>query len=87
MDQQILDCVNCDDDEDDNKLLKLSNQMSPLPDCEEVFKKLSSPGEGSCPPEGSIVTIHYNGYVQDEITNQVKSYDSTVLRGKPMTFM
>ena len=86
MDEQILDCVNVDD-EDGNKLLKLSSYMTPLPDCEGVFKKLSSPGEGFCPPYDSIVTIHYNGYVQDEASNQVKSYDSTVLRGKPLTYM
>jgi len=86
MDAQILDCINCDD-EDENKLQKLSGQMTALPGFDGVFKKLTSAGEGLCPPDGSIVTVHYNGYVQDEISHQVKSYDSTVLRGKPMTFM
>lgn len=86
MDQQILDCFAGDEDED-NKLLKLSSQMTPLPGTEGIFKKLGQAGEGGFPPVDSIVTIHYNGYLQDEISNELKSFDSTFLRGKPKSFM
>lgn len=86
MEQQILECLNCEEDDED-KLLKMSQRMTPLPGGVGVFKNLVQAGEGSCPPVDSIVTIHYNGYIQDEISNQVKSFDSTFLRGKPKTFM
>lgn len=85
MDLLVLD-LPVDDDEE-NKLKRLCSQMTPVPGCNGVFKKLSQPGTGSCPPLDSIVTIHYNGYIQDEISNQVKSFDSTILRGKPKSFM
>lgn len=87
MDQDILDYF-VGDEEEENKLLKLANQMmTPLPGIDGVFKKLCQSGEGSNPPENSIVTLHYNAYVQDEISNQIKSFDSTFLRGKPKSFM
>ena len=87
MDQQIFDLFTGDDDEE-NKLLVLSSQMTPLPGIEGIFKNLCQAGdEGCCPPDDSIVTIHYNGYIQDGITNQIKSFDSTFLRGKPKSFM
>jgi FKBP-type peptidyl-prolyl cis-trans isomerase len=86
MDQEILELFSGDED-DENKLLKLSSQMTPLAGFDGVFKKLGQPGEGALPPEDSIVTIHYNGYIQDEITNEIKSFDSSFLRGKPKSFM
>lgn len=86
MDQQILECFDVDEDED-NKIMKLSLKMTPVPGIDGLFKKLCQPGEGICPPEDSIVTIHYNGYVQDDISNQIKSFDSTFLRGKAKSFM
>lgn len=87
MDQKILEYFTGDADEE-NKLLKLATQMmTPLPGVDGVFKKLCHPGEGNFPPENSIVTIHYSGYIQDDISNQVKSFDCTFLRGKPKSFM
>jgi hypothetical protein len=86
MDQEILELFSGDEDEE-NKLLKLSSQMTPLPGFDGIFKKLGQPGEGAFPPEDSIVTIHYNGYIQDEISNEIKSFDSTILRGNPKSFM
>ena len=86
MDQEILELFSGDED-DENKLLKLSSQMTPLAGFDGVFKKLGQPGEGALPPEDSIVTIHYNGYIQDEMTYEIKSFDSSFLRGKPKSFM
>ncbi|KAI9554029.1 hypothetical protein GHT06_019301 [Daphnia sinensis] len=86
MDQQILEYFGGDEDEE-NKLLKLSSQMTPLPGFEGIFKKLGQAGEGGFPPIDSIVTIHYNGYLQDEVSNEIVSFDSSFLRGKPKSFM
>lgn len=86
MDQQILEYFGGDEDEE-NKLLKLSSQMTPLPGIEGIFKKLGQAGEGGFPPIDSIVTIHYNGYLQDEVSNEIVSFDSSFLRGKPKSFM
>lgn len=87
MDQEVLEYF-IDGEDEENKLLKLATQMmTPLTGIDGVFKKLCKPGEGSHPPENSIVTIHYNAYLQDEISNQIKSFDSTFLRGKPKSFM
>lgn len=86
MDLQILEYFANDEDEE-HKLMKLSAQMTPVQGIDGLFKKLGQPGEGVCPPDDSVVTIHYNGYVQDEITNQIKSFDSTFLRGKSKSFM
>lgn len=92
MDLEILE-VDAENNEEENeenepnRLKKLAEKMTPVEGCEGVYKKLSRPGEGGCPPENSIVTIHYNGYVQDEISGQIISFDSSVLRAKPQTFM
>lgn len=75
------------DDEETNALEKLAAKMTPLPEEERIKKRLCKQGEGSCPPIGAFVTIHYNGYNFDEISNQVVPYDSTVLRNKPQSFV
>lgn len=87
MDLRILELPDEEGNDEDNKLQKLSSQMTPIPGCDGVFKKLCQSGQGSLPPIDSVVTIHFDGYLQDEISNQIKSFDSTILRGKPHTFM
>ncbi len=76
-----------DENEDENKLLTLSAQMSPIPGCDGIFKNVTKSGQGACPPPDSVVTIHFEAYIQDEVSNQIKSFDSTFLRGKPTSFM
>jgi len=89
MDLLVLDLPGGGDGEDDdeNKLLTLSAQMTPVLNCDGIFKKITKTGQGACPPPDSIVTVHFNAYIQDDINNQIKSFDSTVLRGNPKSFM
>lgn len=87
MDLLVLELPDVDsENEYENKLLSLSAQMSPIPECNGIFKKITQPGQGACPPPNSVVTIHFEAYIQDEINNQIKSFDSTLLRGKPVSF-
>lgn len=42
---------------------------------------------GEKPPLDSVVTVNYNAYVEDEASGEIVSFDSTVLRGKAMSFV
>jgi len=71
-----------------DKLVYLSKSMEPVSGYKDgVYKKVIVDGVGTCPPVDSIVTIHYNAYVEDESSGEIISFDSTVLRGKTRTFM
>jgi len=88
MEQMTLDVLLPDLEEGESLLLKLAEkQMTVLPNFPGVFKRICRNGEGRMPPLDSLVTVHYNAYLEDEISNQVKPFDSTVLRGKPFSFM
>jgi len=88
MDQMTLDIPLSDIIEGENHLLKIAEEhMIPLPDNPGIFKRICRKGEGKNPQLDSIVTIHYNAYLEDEISSQIKPFDSTVLRGRPFSFM
>ena len=71
-----------------DKLVFLSKSMEPVPGyVDGIYKKLIVDGVGNCPPVDSIVTVHYNAYVEDESSGEIISFDSTVLRGKTRTFL
>ena len=87
MDQLVLD-VPLLEGEEGNRILRLAEEkMTPLPGVTGIFKRVCHGGEGPTPSVDSIATIHYNAYVEDEISNQIKPFDSTVLRDRPMTFV
>ena len=60
----------------------MAKGMVDLTDNGSVFKKILHPGTGGVVPEGSIVRVHYNGYLEysDE------PYDSSRLRNKQQQF-
>ena len=71
-----------------DKLVFLSKSMESVPGyVDGIYKKVIVEGVGNCPPVDSIVTVHYNAYVEDEFSGEIISFDSTVLRGKTRTFL
>jgi FK506-binding protein 6 len=90
--EELLKCakhdyVIPDSDEDDAELgsfstpfQKIASKMINLTEDGKVKKKLIRAGSGCIVPENTVVTVHYNAYVEygDE------PYDSTWLRGFPV---
>ncbi len=72
------------DDSDDNvsPFERMSLDLSPLTEDRGVLKKVLREGIGPVVPEGAIVRVHYNGYLEysDE------PYDSSRLRNQQQQF-
>ena len=60
----------------------MARKMKPLTEDGGVLKKILRPGVGGRVPEGAMVRVHYNGYLEysDE------PYDSSRLRNKQLQF-
>ena len=87
MEQLVLE-LPAPGDDDENRLMMLAREhMTPLAGVEGVYKRICKSGHGRMPPPDSIVTVHYNAYLEDELSSEVKPFDSTVLRGQPFSFM
>jgi len=88
MEQITLDVPLPDVEEGESQLLKFAlEQMTSMAGVPGLYKRICRNGEGRMPPPNSIVTVHYNAYLEDEFSTQVKPFDSTVLRGQPLLFM